>query len=122
MHAATCAHMSPNVCSGTRHILADHVENVLIRLAGIDELQLRNLQAFFEDVPYARIADSTADIGHVADNGSECHDLFLVKNRHRDIHIVDVPGAHPRVIRDHYVAGFQCVRRELAQEMFNGRR
>ena len=61
--------------------------------------------------------DTPADVGHVAHHCGVSNDPALVENRHRRVDVVDVPGAHPRIVGDHHVAGPQRFRRKLLQKM-----
>ena len=67
-------------------------------------------------------ADAPADVGHVRDDRGEGDEAPVVEDRHCDVDVVDVAGAHPRVVGDHHVAGLQRRRGIAREEVLDRRR
>ena len=60
-----------------------------------------------------------ADVDQMAGTGKQRDHAPLVKGRRRQHKIIEVSGAHPRVVGDVYIAWFHRISGKVAQEMLH---
>ena len=99
---------------------ADHRHQRLVDGALIDQLEHRNVETFHEHVGRVGPKADAADVHQVAGAGEQRDKLALpVEGGRRDHEVVEMAGAHPRVVGDVGVARLHGLEREVADEMLH---
>src|SRR5262249_57215144 len=85
-------------------VLANDCEQVLVEIAGLDQLHGRNLQAFLVDRSSVRSLPQAADIDLVATAAGKRDGASVAKHRRENCEIVQVTRCEPRIVGDELIA------------------
>ena len=91
----------------------------LIHLAVVEELQHRDVEALHEHVGGIGAEADAADVHEMAGAGEQGHQLAVAETGRSDDEVVEVTGAHPRIVGDVSIARLHRVDREVTQEMLH---
>ncbi len=96
------------------HVHADDVDDVLVDLAGLVELEERDLQPFGIDVG-GHAAERAADVDPVRHAAGEAHQHALVEDRQREGDVIEMAAGGVGVVGDEDVAGLDAVLAEMLE-------
>lgn len=113
---------SPRVCSGTPYVGGDKLEQVFVGDAFPDQLADRKPEPFFVNLAGGGGEPEAADVRQVGNTGTVADQARAAEDGPHDRDVVDVPGAHPRIVGADRVAGAQGFGRELGQHVAHRRR
>ena len=95
----------------------DHRHQGLVEHAAVGELEHRNVDAFHVHVGRVGAEADAADVGEVRRAREQPHDLAAMEAGGGQHEVVEVPGAHPRIVGDVDVPLVHRVDGEVAQEV-----
>ena len=89
---------------------ADDLQQLLVRLAPVEELRHRDTQPLLVDLVRLAREDLTADVRRVTEIAEVADDPALAENRRDHREVVELAGSHPGVVGDQHVAGTERLR------------
>ena len=96
---------------------ADDLQQLVVRLAAVEELRHRDAQPLLVDLVRLAGEDLTADVRRVAEVAEVGDDAPLAEDRRQHREVVELAGGHPGVVGDQHVAGAERLRRIGGEEM-----
>ena len=96
---------------------ADDLQQLLVRLAAVEELRHRDAQPLLVDLVRLTREDLTADVRRVTEVAEVADDPAFTENRRDHREVVELAGGHPGVVGDQHVAGAERLRRIGGQQV-----
>ena len=96
---------------------ADDLQQLVVRLAAVEELRHRDAQPLLVDLVRLAREDLTADVRRVAEVAEVADDPALAEDRRDHREVVELAGGHPGVVGDQHVAGAERLRRIGGQQV-----